>query len=85
LRNLRRLRILKGGIDAAGAAALAHARGLPALQVLDISWNDIGTTGAAALIASDWLGGLMQLVLDGNRLNKKDQAALKLHFGERLR
>jgi uncharacterized protein (TIGR02996 family) len=69
-RHLGQLRVLGlscGGIDPAGAKAL-FAAALPCLEWLDLSGNDIGSAGVAALVRSPALDGLRRLHLARNRL-----------------
>lgn len=56
------------GEPRAGGAGAARGGGLRALSTLDLSWNDLGPRGLAAILASPRLPGLRALSIAGTHL-----------------
>jgi uncharacterized protein (TIGR02996 family) len=73
--RLRELRLAGCGIGTAGAAALASVR-LPALERLDLSNNQLGDDGLAALLGGPLLSSVRHLGLSNNSIRERGGVAL---------
>lgn len=64
------------GVGVDGARMLARASELAAVRVLDLSKNELGSRGVAAVAASPHLTNLRHLALDGNAIGDDGIASL---------
>lgn len=75
--RLRELRLNDNGrLTADGLAVLAESSGLAGLELLDVSANDIGPAGVAAVCGSPYLSDLTAFAVHSNPIGDTGAAAL---------